>query len=114
MQWTRRIAVAIVLMSSNAYGAGSDAVFEECRGLLLKSQKLGMLYNFDWKPPSAPKVVVGPTFFTVPIDVKEKFIETVNCFLMGGDRASFINFDVLDWQTGKAVGRFSYGHFKMN
>lgn len=54
-------------------------------------------------------MVVGATFITMPIDAKEGFADTVNCFLMAGESGKYINFDVLHWQTGKAIGRFKNG-----
>lgn len=60
------------------------------------------------------EVVVGPTFFEVPIDAKEGFVETLNCFLLAGKQGECVNFNVLHWQTGKAVGRYSYCRFKMH
>lgn len=88
--------------------------FEECKAKLMKAQKLGVLHNLDWKPPKEPYVVAGRTFFSMPIDAKEGFAETVNCFLMGGEGGKCVNFNVLSWQTGKPVGRFAYCRFKMH
>ncbi|WP_242342704.1 hypothetical protein [Anaeromyxobacter terrae] len=48
----------------------------------------------------------------MPIDAKEGFAETVNCFLMAGS-TNHINFDILHWQTGKVIGRYSWGSFEM-
>lgn len=79
---------------------------EQCRKKLVTAQQLGVLYNLEWGNTSEPQVWAGRTFFTIPIDAKEGFVETVNCLLTNGD--SFcVNFDVLHWQTGKAVGRWS-------
>lgn len=112
-----KIRLFLVLLAvigvTNIANAADDARFETCKAKLIQAQKLDLLYDMDWKPPKEPKVVVGPTFFTIPIDAKEGFVETVNCFLMAGDRGKYINFDVLDWRTGKSVGRYSYGKFKM-
>jgi hypothetical protein len=99
--------------AAHAVSADENARFEGCRTKLKQAQKLDVLYDLDWKPGREPKVVVGPTFFNMPFDAKENFVRTVNCFLMvGADKA--ISFDVLDYRTGKAVGRFSWGQFKMN
>lgn len=92
--------------------ATDDKRFDTCRAKLIQAQKLDLLYDMDWKPPKEPRVVVGPTFFSIPIDAKEGFVETVNCFLMAGEDR-YINFDVLDYRTGKSLGRYSYGKFKM-
>jgi hypothetical protein len=98
--------------SKKAEGKGSDTQFEECRSKLKKLQQLDVLYDLDWKAPHEPRVVVGPTFFNLPIDAKEQFAKTVNCFLMAGDTSDCLNFDVLHWRTGKAVGRFSLCKYK--
>lgn len=108
------IATAWILASQLAFAESADQRFEECKTKLVQAQKLDLLYDFDWKPPKEPKVVVGPTFFQIPIDAKEGFVETVNCFLMAGKTGKCVNFDVRSWQTGKAVGRFSNCRFKMN
>lgn len=105
-----------MLLASQAFAAVSPAEekkFQQCQKTLIQAQKLGVLYNLDWKPPKEPYVVVGRTFDGLPIDGKENFALTVNCFLMAGKK-QFINFNVLDWRTGKPVGRFSYGQFKVN
>lgn len=106
--------IAILSFMLYGYAAAGDKEFEICRKKLKQAQKLDMLYDLDWKLPKEPRVVVGPTFFKVPIDAKEGFIETVNCFLTAGDSGKCVNFDVLHWQTGKAVGRFSNCRFRMN
>lgn len=90
-----------------------DARFEKCKAKLVKASEIGVLYAFDWKPPKEPYVVAGATFIGMPIDAKEGFADTVNCFLMAGESGKYINFDVLHWQTGKAIGRFKNGRFAM-
>lgn len=113
------IAVAVVLMmlfsATTAFSAENEnnKRFEACRVKLLKAQKLGVLYAIDWKPHKEPYVVAGQTFFNMAIDAKEGFAETVNCFLTAGDKSHVINFNILDWRTGKKVGRFSYGKLHM-
>jgi len=86
--------------------------FQTCRQKLIQAQKLNVLYDLDWKPPKEPRVVVGPTFIEMAIDGKEGFVETVNCFLMAGEEGKCINFDVLHWQSGKAIGRYSNCKYK--
>lgn len=91
-----------------------NARFESCRSQLKQLHKLDALYDMQWHSPREPRVVVGPTFFRLPIDGKESFVAVVNCFLMVGDPGRCVNFDTLHWQTGKAVGRFENCRFKMN
>lgn len=107
-------ALTVLLLSNEVQANANDKRFEVCRSKLVVAQKLEMLYDFDWKPPREPKVIAGPTFFKVPIDAKEGFVESVNCFLAAGDEKKCINFDVRSWQTGKKVGRFSNCQFEMN
>ena len=87
-----------------------------CKANLTAAQKLGVLHDLDWKPPSEPYVVAGPTFMPMAIKDKKAFILSVNCFLTAGigETDQYLSFDVLDWQTGKPIGRFSWGDFAMN
>lgn len=68
----------------------------------------GVLHDLDM-PGGMPHVVVGPTFFDLPIEAKQNFAETVSCFLTAGDTHLLMNFDLLDYRTGKKIARFSYG-----
>jgi hypothetical protein len=91
---------------------GLAGSFEACREKLKRAQRLNVLTDLDWKPPREPKVVVGPTFFTMPFDAKDGFVQTVNCFLNAGG-AKFVNFDLLDSINHKVVGRYEYGRLTM-
>lgn len=94
---------------------GLDAQrFEECKAKLRTAQAADMLYNLDLQTGGVAKVMVGPTFFLVPLDTKQGFAETLNCFLMAGASDKHIDFDFLDWRTGKPVGSYSWGRVKMN
>lgn len=106
------MASALLLFTRGSLAA-DDKRAEECRKKLVKAQQLKVLYDMDWKLPKEPKVVAGPTFFDMPIDGKEGFVETANCYLVGGEDKC-INFNVTHWKTGKPVGRFSNCKFKMN
>ncbi len=107
------VALAVVFFLVTSIANADERKFEACRNKLKQAQKLDVLYDLDMKSGREPKVIVGRTFFNMPIDAKEGFTETVNCFLMAG-KNQCINFNVLHWQTGKAVGRFSNCKFKMN
>lgn len=85
--------------------------FDECRKKLIQAQRLEILVDLDWKPPRQPKVVVGKTFFTIQFDAKQGFAETVNCFLVAGEK-SYVNFDLLDWLNQKVVARWENGRLK--
>lgn len=106
------LAAAIALFAQGALGANGQQA-EECRKKLVQAQKLEVLYDMDWNLPKEPRVVAGPTFFNMPFDAKEGFVETANCYLVGGGDKC-VNFNVTHWKTGKAVGRFSNCKFKMN
>lgn len=107
-------AALVTLFAPGSAAPSDDQKFEQCKAKLVRAQQLGMLYAFNWKPPKESYVVVGATFMEVPIDAKEGFAETVNCFLMAGETGKCMNFDVLHWQTGKAIGRFQNCRFRMN
>jgi hypothetical protein len=92
--------------------AQAEKRFEDCRTKLKKAQQLEALYDLEWKR-AMPKVVVGPTFYTIPIDAKQGLADTINCFLMTG-KSEYIDFDLLDWQTGKRVTRYSIVRLKMD
>jgi len=84
--------------------------FDICKAKLEKAKELELLYDMGAKGASI-KVLVGPTYFTVPIDAKEGFAETVNCFLMNGAGGG-IPFDLIHWQTGKRVA--SWNGYKLS
>lgn len=86
---------------------------EQCRSKLKQSQKLEVLYDLDWQPPAEPKVIVGRVFYKIPIDAKQGFAATVSCYLLAGESDKLIDFDVLDSQSGKAIGRFHNGRLVM-
>lgn len=109
----KRLALVALLISAQAL-ANDDARFEACRAKLKKANELDVLYGLDWKPPSPPKVTVGRTFFQIPIDAKEGFAETLNCFLMAGKEDECVNFPLLHWQTGKPIAQFKNCKLKMD
>lgn len=76
-----------------------------------KAKRLDLLYDLKLDG-EIPRVVAGPTFFAVPIDAKQGFADTVNCFLTIG-QPLYINFEILDYQTGKSVGSYRNGELKM-
>jgi len=84
--------------------------YETCKTYLEKYRELGVLYDMKARGASI-RVLVGPSFFTLPIDRKQNFAETVNCFLVNGTGGG-ISFDLLDWQTGKQVA--SWNGYKLS
>jgi hypothetical protein len=87
-----------------------DKRFEQCRAKLKKAQKIDLLYDLKIDP--LPRVVVGPTFYSIPLDAKQGFADTVNCFLMTG-KDEYISFDLLDYQTGRVVAHYSAGQLSV-
>jgi len=87
--------------------------FQQCRKKLVSAQQLGVLNDMKWDSPKEPYIVAGATFFSMPIDAKEGFAETVNCFLNSGTDGC-INFNIRSYLTGKPVGRFASCKFSMN
>ncbi len=81
------------------------ARYANCEQKLKKAQELDMLYEIKAKGASI-RVLVGPTFFSVPIDAKQGFAEVVNCVLLSGGSGG-IPFDFVHWQTGKRVATWN-------
>jgi hypothetical protein len=111
LAWTMRPENPAPAFRTQAAVPSSDPVrenarFEECRAKLKKAHELDLLYDFTMDP--APHVVVGPTFYTIPIDAKQGFADTVNCLVMAG-KEGYMNFDLFDYRTGKVVAEYSYG-----
>lgn len=79
--------------------------YKVCKSYLEKSKEAGLLYDMTARGASV-KILVGPNFFTVPIDAKQNFASTVNCFLMQGTGGG-MSFDLLHWQTGKKVASWN-------
>ena len=106
------VIIAALSSPCMAVSKAHNPRFEGCREKLKAAQKLEILYDMSWDGKSEPRIIVGPTFMDIAIDAKEGLASTVNCFLMVGDESKCVNFDLLHWQTGKAVGRFSYCAYK--
>lgn len=100
-------APVIVAPKSAQEEKADNGRFEACRAKLKKAQRLELLNDLSFDG-GLPHVVVGPAFFTAPLTAKQGFADTVNCFLMAGSD-NHINFDLLDYRTGKAVAHYRYG-----
>jgi hypothetical protein len=90
----------------------SEKRFYQCRDKLAQAVNLKVLYSFSWDSGIAPRVVVGPTFITMPFDAKEGFADTVNCVAMSG-KSGCVNFDLLHWQTNKQVASYNSCKLRM-
>ena len=109
MMFVLTIFGLVLLLIASPVRAGS---FDNCRDKLIKAQRLDVLADLDWKPPRQPKVVVGPTFFSMPFHGKQGFVETVNCFLVAGED-KYVDFDVVDHMNHRIVGRWENGRLSM-
>jgi hypothetical protein len=69
-----------------------------CTTKLQKAKELDMLYDITVREGTV-KVLVGPAYFSVPIDAKQGFAEVINCVVMQG-KGGGIPFDLFHWQTG--------------
>jgi hypothetical protein len=93
-----------------AEAKATNQQFEDCKAKLEKAKELDLLYDIGARGASV-HVLVGPTYFTVPIDAKQGFAATVNCVLMKGTGGG-MPFDLIHWQTGKKVA--SWNGYKLN
>ena len=83
----------------------TKAPHDACNAKLQRAKELDMLYDVGVREAGI-QVLVGPTYFTVPIDEKNGFAEVVNCVLLNGAGGG-IAFDLVHWQTGKRVARWN-------
>lgn len=84
-----------------------------CDATVESLQKAGTLYSVTLQQGEAPRVLVGPRFFLTSIDDKAIAAKMVSCKATGHSGAPCADFDVLHWQTGKAVGRFEACKLKL-
>lgn len=83
----------------------TKATYDACNAKLQKAKELDMLYDVGVRGAGI-QVLVGPTYFTVPIDEKKGFAEVVNCVLLKGAGGG-IAFDLVHWRTGKQVASWN-------
>ncbi|MCM8794770.1 MAG: hypothetical protein NC819_03095 [Candidatus Omnitrophica bacterium] len=105
------LVMAFLLLGFPNIGLCGDAEFEQARGKLISAQKLDVLMDLKWDPksgPVIPKVYVGRTFHTMPVDAKDGFLKTVDLFLMAGDESKHLaRIDIHDGYSGKKIGAWS-------
>jgi len=104
-------AVAALALPGVAVSAEPPPTAAQCQAKLRAAQKLDVLYDMKLATGRA-LVYVGPTFFSLPIDAKEGFAETVSCLLVAGDPKSCAQIDFLHWQSGKLVAQYRNCRFK--
>jgi hypothetical protein len=107
------VAAAIALPCTGAETPANQR-FKTCQAKLKKAKQLDVLYDMAWDKGSGPRILVGPTYFQIPVDAKEGFAETLNCFLVAGASDQCMNFSLSDWRTGKAVARFENCRLKID
>lgn len=112
------IFINLALFVISATGGTKEAnlqksAFNRCKTKLLAAQRLGVLYDIKIKPGQEPYVLVGPTFFSISIDAKEGFAQTVSCMLTDNDNGC-MNFDLRSYLTGKPVAQFHHCKLSMN
>ena len=90
----------------------TKAPHDACNAKLQKAKELDMLYDVGVRGAGI-QVLVGPTYFTVPIDEKKGFAEVVNCVLLKGAGGG-IAFDLVHWQTGTRVARWNGYHLDVD
>lgn len=78
---------------------------DSCNAKLKKAKESDMLYDIVIRG-AIVKVLVGPTYFLVPIDAKQGFATVVNCSILEGKDGG-IPFDLFHWQTGKRVASWN-------
>lgn len=105
-------ALLICCAAMATAGPAEDRRFEECRQKLIKAQELQVLQDMKIER-NRPVIHVGPTFKSMPIDAKQGFADTLNCFLLAGDAGKFMQFDLLDGLTGKTVASYRDGKLIM-
>lgn len=110
----RLLAMVLVVAMCSSESLASDARFEQCQKKLKAAHQLDLLHAFDWKPPKAPYVVAGPTFGKIDISAKQGFADTVNCYLVGGDDAKLINFEILDYRSGRRIAEYRNGRLRVD
>lgn len=109
----KEIVIAVLVGFLLQGGALANDQLEVCREKLKKAQTLDLLHDLEWPKGKSPRVVVGPTFFSIPFDAKEGFAQTVNCFLAAGKQDQCINFDLTHWRTGNPAARWSWCKLKV-
>lgn len=103
---TRALAAAVASLACSAALADDNARLEACRAKLKAAQKLEVLYDLQWEKGRGPRVLAGPTYRRLPLDAKEGFAETLNCFLTAGEAGKCMNFDIRDFRSGAVLHTF--------
>lgn len=98
---------ALILCLLFVSGTATADRFEDCRAKLKQAQGLDLLTNMTFDK-GIPKVWIGPTWYTMPIDAKEGFAETAACFFTAGDSSKAIAFDIFDGRSGKKIARWKH------
>lgn len=79
----------------------------DCKRKMEKAQELEILYNLKFEGERAV-AYVGSAWFNIPIDVKEGFHNTLQCFLTSGKGGAWLTLEYRHWQTGNVVAKTTY------
>lgn len=82
--------------------------FAACRLKLEVARRSSVLVGLSIDG-AVPRIVVGRAFEGLPLTSKQDFADAVNCFLMAGDDKHLMNFELLDYRTGKPVAEYRWG-----
>jgi hypothetical protein len=88
-----------------AEAEAAQAQYDACNDKFQKAKELDMLHDLSEKTAGI-QVLVGPTYFDVPIETQMRFVEAVNCVLAKGSGGG-VPFDLIHWQTGKRVAQWN-------
>jgi hypothetical protein len=86
--------------------------FVSCRSQWNQAKRRDVLHDLKIDP-LPPHMFVGPAFYTIPTYEKQEFADAVNCFLVGGEER-YIDFDFLDYRTGRVAARYSDGRLEVD
>ena len=107
--WPRHTVVALATAAACGVvdAQDDDARFAECQNLLKAAQQAQILDDIQPRGRGqAPRVLVGPHFFKLPLKSREGFSKALNCLLVAGARDKCMNFDLQHWQSGAVVARY--------
>ena len=94
-------------------GKSTGANLADCLTKLEHAKELNILYDLKFQGGRA-QAFVGPSWFSLPIEDKQGFHETLQCVLTSGQGGTLTSFEYRHWQSGKMVGETSFsGRFKV-
>jgi len=107
------LAICIALAVAHASAAPDAKRAAECQRKVNLANKNEMIYQADFKTAELI-VYVGPTYFMVPIDVKQGLAAAISCVVVQGDSSKVAEFSFRHWQTGRLVAKYRYGRLEVD